>query len=114
MSSEVDLGDGHFMQFFRWAPDDLPANRARYGMPLPVVERAGITIRHPAKSGEGSQGNGECMSAIHFDLPDLKNSGLGGHVWQVNQWEPLTLSPSLLCRTCGDHGFIRDGKWVPA
>jgi hypothetical protein len=28
--------------------------------------------------------------------------------------EHLTVSPSLLCRTCGNHGFIRDGRWVPA
>jgi len=26
--------------------------------------------------------------------------------------EHLTVSPSLLCRTCGHHGFIRDGRWV--
>lgn len=26
----------------------------------------------------------------------------------------LTLSPSLLCYTCGSHGFIRDGKWIDA
>ena len=26
----------------------------------------------------------------------------------------LTLDPSLLCRTCGDHGWVRDGRWVPA
>jgi hypothetical protein len=26
----------------------------------------------------------------------------------------LTLSPSLLCMRCGDHGFIRNGKWVKA
>ena len=34
--------------------------------------------------------------------------------WVVEQEEPLTLSPSVLCRTCGNHGFVRDGKWVPA
>ncbi len=28
--------------------------------------------------------------------------------------EHLTISPSLLCRTCGNHGFIRDGRWVAA
>lgn len=28
--------------------------------------------------------------------------------------EHLTISPSLLCRTCGNHGFIRDGRWVVA
>ena len=26
----------------------------------------------------------------------------------------LTLSPSVLCRRDGHHGFVRDGKWVPA
>lgn len=28
--------------------------------------------------------------------------------------EHLTVAPSLLCRTCGNHGFIREGRWVPA
>lgn len=28
--------------------------------------------------------------------------------------EPLHLEPSLLCPLCGWHGFIHDGKWVPA
>jgi hypothetical protein len=34
--------------------------------------------------------------------------------WEVVQEEPLTLSPSLACRHCSHHGWIRDGKWVPA
>lgn len=34
--------------------------------------------------------------------------------WTLEKLEPLTLSPSLLCRQCGHHGFIRDGRWVPA
>lgn len=33
-------------------------------------------------------------------------------VHTVEQENPLTLSPSLLMRCCGMHGFIRDGKWV--
>lgn len=28
--------------------------------------------------------------------------------------DPLHVEPSILCLSCGDHGFIRDGKWVPA
>jgi hypothetical protein len=28
--------------------------------------------------------------------------------------EHLTLSPSLACRTCPSHGFIRHGRWVAA
>jgi hypothetical protein len=35
-------------------------------------------------------------------------------IWQVQAWEPMTLTPSLLCRTCGRHGFIRQGRWVEA
>jgi hypothetical protein len=33
--------------------------------------------------------------------------------WDVVSLEPLTLAPSLLCRACGHHGWIRDGVWVP-
>lgn len=28
--------------------------------------------------------------------------------------EPLHLEPSLLWDCCGTHGFVRDGKWIPA
>lgn len=38
----------------------------------------------------------------------------GWQGWDVVQREPLTLSPSILCRACGSHGFIREGKWVQA
>jgi hypothetical protein len=34
--------------------------------------------------------------------------------WDVVNIDPLTLSPSLLCRVCRHHGFIRAGRWVPA
>lgn len=34
--------------------------------------------------------------------------------WTLVSETPLTLTPSLLCRICGHHGFITDGKWVTA
>jgi len=34
--------------------------------------------------------------------------------WKLVTEHPLTLSPSVRCRACGFHGWIRDGKWVPA
>lgn len=34
--------------------------------------------------------------------------------WDVVSLEPLTLSPSLLCRACGHHGFVQNGAWAPA
>jgi len=38
----------------------------------------------------------------------------GQPTWDVISRAPLTLSPSLLCRSCQHHGFIREGRWVPA
>lgn len=38
----------------------------------------------------------------------------GPDCWTSVSREPLTLSPSLLCRACGRHGWIRGGAWVPA
>jgi hypothetical protein len=34
--------------------------------------------------------------------------------WHVVSKNPLTLTPSIKCRACGNHGFIREGRWVPA
>lgn len=107
MSQRIDIGHNHTMKFFSWAPDDLPANRERFGVPLPNVPRAGLTVSHLDKGGN------ECMSGIWFDLPELKVMD-ERHRWKVESWEPLTISPSLLCMRCGDHGFIRSGLWVPA
>ena len=106
MSERIDLGHDHAMSYFCWAPDrDL--NPQYEG--IPDVERYGITVYHKAPDGS------ECASAVVFDGEvQRKLEPDGRHRWAVVQEDPLTLSPSLLCMRCGDHGFIRDGKWVPA
>lgn len=38
----------------------------------------------------------------------------GTRGWKLEQRDPVTISPSILCMNCRHHGFIRDGKWVPA
>jgi len=48
---------------------------------------------------------------ILFDLPELEIPFKGRPKWKVNSWEPLDLSPSIQC-SCGDHGFIKQGKWT--
>jgi hypothetical protein len=47
-----------------------------------------------------------------FRIPHEKNP-VNAPTWTLESRDPMTLSPSLLCG-CGHHGFIRDGKWVPA
>jgi hypothetical protein len=34
--------------------------------------------------------------------------------WKVIKDDPLTLEPSIKCRACGNHGYITNGRWVPA
>lgn len=57
-----------------------------------------------------------CWGGVSWTTP----SKVSGAIWQLVSLEPLHLEPSLLCRAnnghgeCGHHGWIRDGKWVPA
>jgi hypothetical protein len=34
--------------------------------------------------------------------------------WSLDCRDPITLSPSVQWTCCGLHGFVRNGKWVPA
>jgi hypothetical protein len=36
---------------------------------------------------------------------------LGPGKWNVKQTDPLTVVPSIMCGSCGCHGFITNGKW---
>lgn len=38
---------------------------------------------------------------------------LGPEGWMVTSHDPLTITPSILCRHCGCHGFITAGEWIP-
>lgn len=60
-------------------------------------------------------GSGRCVGFVFFDIPEARDYMVSkANAWQVESREPLALSPSLLCRRCGDHGFIRDGRWIAA
>lgn len=122
---DIDLGDDHYLTFSRWRPDDLPQNRNLYGIPdgqpMPSVEKWGATIRHYKPDGTMCEGcitfDGEWQRKSHEnDVAYRKKHGkepLPYVAWTIESLEPLTLSPSLLCH-CGDHGFIRGGKWARA
>jgi len=56
----------------------------------------------------------ECAGSVLFDLDGVRNAFPDRPVWTVEQLSPLTLSPSILCRRCGHHGWIRDGRWETA
>lgn len=54
----------------------------------------------------------ESLGRWHPGLVNFANCG-ASHGHQLLSADPLTISPSLLCR-CGDHGFIENGKWRKA
>ena len=87
----IDIGGGHRIEFVEYEG-----------------ERAAINDWHLTKEGNWCRGFVDFKGGTWARLfgPDRG--------WDLIQLEPLTLSPSLLCRTCGDHGYIRDGRWVRA
>lgn len=91
---DLDLGDGHVLQWltFHGAED----------------RHTGAVVYHRTTKTE----TGWCCGAIFWERPPGEETR---PVWTVQGQadEHLTLSPSLLC-SCGDHGFIRDGKWIRA
>lgn len=83
----IDIGHGVEILFYTQGDDVAPA---------------GLLERHP------------CLTDIrHAGAVPFVPTGTWP-VWTVESWEPLTLSPSVLCRACGLHGWIRGGRWVPA
>lgn len=87
---DIDLGGGHWLSPFVQSDSD---------------EVAGYFDIHPYQG----QPERACVGSVN-----RPGHGHGNAEWDVLSENPLTLSPSLLCRTCGNHGFVREGKWVPA
>lgn len=103
-----DLGFDHWGEYVQWAPDrELNPSVAH----LPDVEKYQLLIFHyskdPARAGKW------CAGCVTFAGEIQREISPNSVTWEVESWEPLTISPSVLC-SCGDHGFIRQGGWIPA
>jgi hypothetical protein len=76
----------------------------------------GYIETHPRK-GDPER---ECRGFLYIDAEAAKKADMGrtgdnAHpVWEVKQEDPLTLTPSIECLECGNHGYVTAGKWVPA
>lgn len=103
VSETVDLGLGFSFRFYSWSPDRSIASNAERFADAPDVERAGLILTCP--HGDGG---------ITFTLEGHPTFGDPERGWKVESWDPLTLSPSIHRLECGCHGFIREGRWVPA
>lgn len=107
----IDLGHGHTLRYTSWVPD-RSLNPQYDG--VPDVDQWGAIVGHPTGPNPLAQhSSGYCEAAITFDGDVQRRVHPNAPKWVVESWEPLTVSPSLLC-ACGDHGFIRDGCRLPA
>ncbi len=101
----IDIGHGVGYLLTGWHPD-RELNPHYDG--IADVDRFGLLYRHPAPDGS------ECGGSVIFEGEAASRVMPKHPKWTVDSWEPLTLSPSLLCKSCGHHGFIKQGRWVPA
>lgn len=90
---DVWLDENNALEFVRWKDEQEPYMALWH---------------HRSAQSE----TGWCMGSFPWRKPDarLRDDPL----WELVSWEPLTFSPSLLCLECKAHGFVREGKWVPA
>jgi len=76
--------------------------------------RVGVHIFHPAPPGlRGCWGDGR----LCFHAALWADVGQGsGNLWTLagEPDERLTLTPSILCRHCRDHGWVTAGRWRQA
>lgn len=99
--NRLDLGEGHTLVFVEYRGDP----------------KAGANVLH--QRPDGTTCHGWISFAGRAWAKAFDESAKAGRVvppptWIIDEEEPLTVSPSLLCRACGDHGWIRQGKWVKA
>ena len=78
---------------------------------FPIGDRAkaGICLCHLTENGE------MCVSNFPFDFPDVRAAMVNPELslWKLDKEEPLTLTPSLICKGCGLHGYLKEGMWAP-
>lgn len=88
----IDIGSGVLVR---------PYSCARHG------EHGGLVIIF---RGSGC-GETDCSGTVSI----CGCSGGGGRTWRMTSVDPLTLEPSIQCTIHPrHHGWIRNGRWVPA
>lgn len=98
-----DLGNGHS---FVWMCD-------RSGQAIGLIEH------HPKgpNATPGAKYCGGYVAWVPAAEQDVATPWTANHqliAGSPGDEQHLTLAPSLACRNCPSHGFIRDGQWVDA
>lgn len=99
--SGLHLGDDNYASLEYRLPDGRVVSYPAGEVP-PTGVLIGLSEHH--KKPDGSW----CGGWVGFkNVPEADEHALH----ELVSADPLTVAPSLLCRVCGNHGFIRSGKW---
>lgn len=106
----IHLGEGHT---YKWTSGKV-GHFEDVGLPRlqrdgEEMLRVGIIENHRKADGMTCGGYAAVAKPLHPSEREAQ-----APKWAVVKFEPLTLHPSLLCDSCGSHGFIQEGRWVNA
>lgn len=73
----------------------------------------GVWLRHECAKVPSHGRESDTSTGFGAFIPLATSTGYRNH-WTLVSEEPLTIRPSVHFVDCGVHGFITDGKWVPA
>jgi hypothetical protein len=92
---DLDLGDGHWLDWTSYQG-----------------QRCGGIITHTCAISPTNE-TGLCSGSFWIDGNAFyRAQGTTRPIWQLTGPDTApTMTPSFLCH-CGDHGWVRDGKWV--
>lgn len=73
----------------------------------------GLVETHPHR-GESDSGTETCGGYVAWISDEDHHVTAKHHLARGGPGEEdhLTVTPSLLCPRCGNHGFITDGRWI--
>ena len=96
----VEIGHG-LSAALRMADDDMAPEGVHPGWKNGDV--LGVLLKHPCAK-RGGEMTEDFIPVNYMPSKD----------WKLVSREPLTMEPSVAYECCGLHGFVRDGRWVPA
>jgi hypothetical protein len=111
---DLDLGDGHYLDWTTYEGERCGGiishtkDQALYESQMAKLKESGNYDEEVAEFYRLCQG----AITIKGSTSAIKHARQA--VWEMTgTFEQPTFSPSFLCH-CGDHGFVREGKWVRA
>lgn len=104
------MGDGHAFRFLYGSVDSYPDKGwLHYQDGVNDLVIIGIMENHRTADGFVCGGYASFVRPPRPSEHEATNP-----LWKVQSIEPLTITPSLQCRSCANHGFITEGQWVSA